>query len=141
MHVNTLSFNSVLFYFFAGLSVNSVMLRLCVRQLRIQIPPRMQFSVHKKGWMDEKGIFLLLFIFGKSFERSQLFSAGIVRIVTSFVPFNRHCHFPYWRLAIRRTLILEQIEVDQAKFLSKMLQKMEFGFRLAERNLSYHEKA
>ena len=32
-----------------------------VRQLRIQIPPRMQ--VHKKGWMDEEGIFLSLFIY------------------------------------------------------------------------------
>ena len=28
-------------------------------QLRIQVPPRMQVSVHKKGWMDE-GLFLLL---------------------------------------------------------------------------------
>ena len=46
------------------------MLRLCVRQMRIQIPPRMQFSAHKKGWMDEEGIFLLLFIFGKSFDRT-----------------------------------------------------------------------
>ena len=25
-----------------------------VRQLRIQIPPRMQVSVHKKGWMDHR---------------------------------------------------------------------------------------
>ena len=31
-----------------------------VRQLRIQVPPRMQVSVHKKGWMDEEGLFLLL---------------------------------------------------------------------------------
>ena len=28
-----------------------------VRQLRINIPPRMQVSVHKKGWMDEEGIY------------------------------------------------------------------------------------
>ena len=89
------------------------MLRLCVRQMRIQIPPRMQFSVHKKGWMDEEGIFLLLFIF-VSLSIEELFSAGIVRIVTSFVPFNRHGHFPYWRLPIPRTPILEQIEVVQA---------------------------
>ena len=34
-----------------------------VRQLRMQIPPRMQVSVHKKGWMDEEGIFLSLFIY------------------------------------------------------------------------------
>ena len=31
---------------------------------------RMQFSVYKKGWMDEEIIFLLLFIFGKSFDRT-----------------------------------------------------------------------
>ena len=30
------------------------------RQLRIQGPPRMQVSVHKKGWMDEEGLFLFL---------------------------------------------------------------------------------
>lgn len=27
-----------------------------VRQLNINTPPRMQISVHKKGWMDEEGI-------------------------------------------------------------------------------------
>ena len=26
-----------------------------VRQLKINVPPRMQVSVHKKGWMDEEG--------------------------------------------------------------------------------------
>ena len=26
-----------------------------IRQLRINVPPRMQVSVHKKGWMDEEG--------------------------------------------------------------------------------------
>ena len=31
-----------------------------IRQLRIQVPPRMQVSVHKKGWMDEEGLFLFL---------------------------------------------------------------------------------
>ena len=31
-----------------------------VRQLRIQVLPRMQVSVHKKGWMDEEGLFLFL---------------------------------------------------------------------------------
>jgi len=30
-----------------------------VRQLNINTPPRMQVSVHKKGWMDEKGMFYL----------------------------------------------------------------------------------
>ena len=30
-----------------------------VRQLKIQVPPRMQVSVHKKGWMDEEGNALL----------------------------------------------------------------------------------
>ena len=28
-----------------------------VRQLNINTPPRIQISVHKKGWMDEEGIF------------------------------------------------------------------------------------
>ena len=31
-----------------------------VRQLRIQVPSRMQVSVHKKGWMDEEGLLLFL---------------------------------------------------------------------------------
>ena len=31
-----------------------------VRQLRINVPPRMQVSVHKKGWMDEEGIYLFV---------------------------------------------------------------------------------
>ena len=26
-----------------------------VRQLKINVPPRVQVSVHKKGWMDEEG--------------------------------------------------------------------------------------
>ena len=43
-----------------------------VRQLRIQIPPRMQ--VHKKGWMDEEGIFLSLFIY---LSIEKLYGAGI----------------------------------------------------------------
>jgi len=30
-----------------------------VQQLNINTPPRMQISVHKKGWMDEEGIFYL----------------------------------------------------------------------------------
>ena len=30
-----------------------------VRQLNINTPPRIQISVHKKGWMDEEGIFFL----------------------------------------------------------------------------------
>ena len=30
-----------------------------VRQLNINMPPRMQISVHKKGWMDEEGMFYL----------------------------------------------------------------------------------
>ena len=31
-----------------------------VRQLRIPVPPRMQVSVHKKGWMDEEGMNLII---------------------------------------------------------------------------------
>ena len=30
-----------------------------VRQLNINMPPRIQISVHKKGWMDEEGMFYL----------------------------------------------------------------------------------
>ena len=133
VHVNTLSFNSVLFYFlqdflliawcsdYAFVNCESKYHRECSSQY-----------TRKVGWMKKVFFFCCLFSVNLSIE--QLFSAGIVRNVTSFVPFNRHGHFPYWRLAIRRTPILEQIEVVQAKFLSKMLQKMEFGFRLAERN-------
>ena len=42
--------------------------------LQIQIPPRMQVSVHKKGWMEEEGISLSLFIY---LSIEKLFSAGI----------------------------------------------------------------
>ena len=34
-----------------------------IHQLQTQIPPRMQVSVHNKGWMDEEGIFCFSFIF------------------------------------------------------------------------------
>jgi len=30
-----------------------------VHQVKIQLPPRMQVSVHKKGWMDEESNALL----------------------------------------------------------------------------------
>lgn len=33
-----------------------------VRQLKIQVPPRMQVSVHKRGWMDEEGTLTLLYL-------------------------------------------------------------------------------
>lgn len=32
-----------------------------VRQLRIQVPRGMQVSVHKKGWMEEEGLFFFLY--------------------------------------------------------------------------------
>ena len=105
VHVNTLSFNSVLFYFlqdflliawcsdYAFVSCESKYHRECSSQY-----------TRKAGWMKKVFFFCCLFSVNLSIE--QLFSAGIVRIVTSFVPFNRHGHFPYWRLAIRRTPIL-----------------------------------
>lgn len=34
-----------------------------VRQLRIEVPRRMQVSVHKKAWMDEEGLFFFLYRF------------------------------------------------------------------------------
>ena len=42
-----------------------------VRQLNINMPPRMQISVHKKGWMDEEGMFYLHTVCSekKPFER------------------------------------------------------------------------
>ena len=42
-----------------------------VRQLNINMPPRMQNSVHKKGWMDEEGMFYLHTVCSekKPFER------------------------------------------------------------------------
>lgn len=33
-----------------------------VRQLKIQVLPRMQVSVHKRGWMDEEGILTLPYL-------------------------------------------------------------------------------
>ena len=32
-----------------------------VRQLRIEVPRRMQVSVHKKTWMDEEGLLFFLY--------------------------------------------------------------------------------
>ena len=34
-----------------------------VRQLRIDVPRKMQVSVHKKAWMDEEGLFCFLYHF------------------------------------------------------------------------------
>ena len=34
-----------------------------VRQLRIEVPRKMQVSVHKKAWMDEEGLFFFLYHF------------------------------------------------------------------------------
>ena len=34
-----------------------------VRQLRIEVPRRMQVSVHKKAWMDEEGLLFFLYRF------------------------------------------------------------------------------
>ena len=34
-----------------------------IRQLRIEVPRRMQVSVNKKAWMDEEGLFIFLYHF------------------------------------------------------------------------------
>ena len=64
-----------------------------VRQLQIQIPPTMQVWVHKKGWMDEEGIFLFLFIFRTYFnwtvvQHRDCQICDIIRIM-----FPKHVHF------------------------------------------------
>ena len=43
-----------------------------VRQLNINTPPRMQISVHKKGWIDEEGMFFLHTVYSekKLFKRA-----------------------------------------------------------------------
>lgn len=47
-----------------------------VRQLKINVPPRMQVSVHKKGWMDEEGKLkhCLISSFPQASETSKLLS-------------------------------------------------------------------
>lgn len=40
-----------------------------VLESRIQVPPRMQVAVRKKGWMDEDGLFWNFFIFLACFEQ------------------------------------------------------------------------
>ena len=50
-----------------------------VRQLNINTPPRMQISVHKKGWMDEEGMFYLHTVYSEKelFERATNTILGI----------------------------------------------------------------
>ena len=50
-----------------------------VRQLNINTPPRMQISVHKKGWMDEEGMFYLHTAYSEKelFERATNTILGI----------------------------------------------------------------
>jgi len=43
-----------------------------VRKLIINVPPRMQVSVHKKGWMDEEGIYLFACLFSFCFVTYQI---------------------------------------------------------------------
>ena len=62
-----------------------------VRQLQIQIPPTMQVWVHKKGWMDEEGIFLFLFIFSCLYSVSFSFvgTKDWIRKNLRFTPHQR----------------------------------------------------
>ena len=50
-----------------------------VRQLNINTPPRMQISVHKKGWMDEEDMFYLHTVYSEKelFERATNAILGI----------------------------------------------------------------
>ena len=50
-----------------------------VWQLNINTPPRMQISVHKKGWMDEEGMFYLHAVYSEKelFERATNMILGI----------------------------------------------------------------
>ena len=50
-----------------------------VWQLNINTPPRMQISVHKKGWMDEEGMFYLHTVYSEKelFERATNTILGI----------------------------------------------------------------
>ena len=43
-----------------------------IRKLRINVPQRIQVSVHKKGWMDEEGIYLFACLFSFCFVRYQI---------------------------------------------------------------------
>ena len=50
-----------------------------VRELNTNTPPRMQISVHKKGWMDEEGMFHLHTVYSEKelFERATKTILGI----------------------------------------------------------------
>ena len=50
-----------------------------VRQLNINTPPRMQISVHKKGWMDKEGMFYLHAVYSENelFEQATNMILGI----------------------------------------------------------------
>ena len=39
------------------MNLTTIILTQLACELNINTPPRMQISVHKKGWMDEEGIF------------------------------------------------------------------------------------
>ena len=68
--------------------------RACLWRMREwSIPPTMQVWVHKKGWMDEEGIFLFLFIFRTYFDwivvqHRDCQICDIIRIM-----FPKHVHF------------------------------------------------
>lgn len=65
-----------------------------VRQPRIQIPPRMQVLVPKKGWMDEEGIYIFLFIY---FSIKKLFGAWISRNCDIIhIMFPKHVLWHFW---------------------------------------------
>ena len=61
-----------------------------VRQLNINTPPRMQISVHKKGWMNEAGMFYLHTVFSekKLFMRATNTILGIRNKVGTIVLFS-----------------------------------------------------
>ena len=96
-----------------------------VRQLRIQIPLSMQVSVHKKGWMDEEGIFLLLFIFRTSFDwtvvqHGDCQICDIIRIMfPKHVPFN--WHYRYRSSDNKYVLISFCLSPDQSCFFFFLL--------------------
>ena len=51
-----------------------------VQQLNINTPPRMQISVHKKGWMDEEGMFYLHTVCSENKTRFSEFETRFERL-------------------------------------------------------------
>ena len=97
-----------------------------VRQLNINTPPRMQISVHKKGWMDEEGMFYLHTVYSEKelFERATNTILGIRNCicchgyhVTEHVLLSTYANFHLFAFLLKSFSILKVSKVSQIVIL------------------------